>query len=184
MTVIIAHWIPILVSTLGVWLVSSLVWMVLPYHRSDYAKIPDEDSVQGALRAQDLAPGLYSVPHCRTHDEMNSEEIQAKIKQGPSAFITIIPADAFNMAKSLSIWFAQNLLFAVIAAHLLHAMLADPPSGAAVFHVTALVYLVAHGGAYLTDAVWFSRPWKVVFKQIFDALLYALTAAAVFAWLW
>ena len=38
-------WLPILLSAVAVFLLSSVVHMVLPYHRSDYKKVPSEDAV-------------------------------------------------------------------------------------------------------------------------------------------
>ena len=42
-------WWIVVVATVAVWLVSAIVWMVLPHHRSDFKKLPDEDGVMDAL---------------------------------------------------------------------------------------------------------------------------------------
>ena len=41
MVTISTLWLPILVSTVLVFVASSLIWMVLPHHRSDTRKLPD-----------------------------------------------------------------------------------------------------------------------------------------------
>ena len=38
-----ALWLPILLSAVFVFVVSSILHMVLPIHRSDFKKLPDED---------------------------------------------------------------------------------------------------------------------------------------------
>ena len=43
-------WIPILLSAVIVFVVSSIIHMVLPYHRTDYRKVPAENEVMEALR--------------------------------------------------------------------------------------------------------------------------------------
>src|SRR5258708_920215 len=43
-------WLPVVVSAVAVFIVSSIVHMVLRYHRADYKRLPDEDSVAAALR--------------------------------------------------------------------------------------------------------------------------------------
>ena len=55
-------WLPILVSAIIVFLASWLLHMFLPYHRSDFTKLPSEDEVQGALRKFNIAPGDYMIP--------------------------------------------------------------------------------------------------------------------------
>jgi len=42
---------PILLSAVIVFVASSILHMVLPYHKSDYRKLPEEDRVLDALRA-------------------------------------------------------------------------------------------------------------------------------------
>jgi len=44
-----ALWMPILLSAVFVFVASSILHMVLPYHRSDFAKLPAEDEVRDAL---------------------------------------------------------------------------------------------------------------------------------------
>ena len=43
---------------------SAVIWMVMPHHRSDYARLPDEDGTLAVLGIQDLKPGFYNFPHC------------------------------------------------------------------------------------------------------------------------
>src|ERR1044071_1745427 len=73
-----ALWLPILLSAVIVFVASSIMHMVLPYHRSDYVRLPDEDKVRTALRGLDR--GRYIFPHC-THDNMKSPEVAAKYKE-------------------------------------------------------------------------------------------------------
>ena len=45
-----ALWLPIILAAVIVFIASSILHMVLPYHRGDYKKLPDEDKVSAALR--------------------------------------------------------------------------------------------------------------------------------------
>ena len=38
-----ALWLPILISAVIVFIASSIMHMVLPHHKSDYRKVPDEE---------------------------------------------------------------------------------------------------------------------------------------------
>ncbi len=61
MTGLSALWLPMLVSAILVFFASSLVHMVLPWHKTDYAKVPNEDAVRDALRTFAIPPGDYML---------------------------------------------------------------------------------------------------------------------------
>ena len=50
MVSLLSLWMPILLSAVIVFFTSSFIHMLLPYHRKDYRKVPDEDPVMEALR--------------------------------------------------------------------------------------------------------------------------------------
>src|SRR5881296_1435485 len=62
MVPVMSLWLPILLSAVVVFVASSIIHMVLPYHRGDYKKLPDEDGVLSALRQFAVAPGDYLFP--------------------------------------------------------------------------------------------------------------------------
>ena len=85
-------WLPILLSTVAVFILSLLVWTALPHHKSDFKKLPDEDSVINAMRERPPAPGGYMLPRAWTHAEVEDPEIAEKLTQGPVGFIFIVPS--------------------------------------------------------------------------------------------
>ncbi|MGH9556032.1 MAG: hypothetical protein ACRD2Y_09460, partial [Terriglobales bacterium] len=99
-------WLPIVLSAVAVFIASSIIHMALPYHKSDYSKLPSEEKVMDALRAEGLAPGrLYHFPHCASHKEMGSPEMQEKYKKGPIGLLTILPSGVPAMGSFLAKWF-------------------------------------------------------------------------------
>ena len=56
MTALSALWLPILLSAVFVFMASSLIHMVLPWHKSDYPKLPNEQEVMDALRRSLFRP--------------------------------------------------------------------------------------------------------------------------------
>ena len=70
-----ALWLPILLSAIGVFIASSIVWMAIQYHDADWKKLPDEESVRKALR--NAAPGEYSIPHAASNKARQDEDWQA-----------------------------------------------------------------------------------------------------------
>ena len=57
MTGLTALWLPILLSAVLVFVVSSAIHMVSPWHKSDYPRVPDEDKLRDALRPLAIPPG-------------------------------------------------------------------------------------------------------------------------------
>ena len=56
-------WLPILISSVLVFLVSAIIHMVLKYHNRDYTRLPNEDAVRAAIRAGNPAPAQYIIPY-------------------------------------------------------------------------------------------------------------------------
>ena len=52
-----ALWLPVLLSAVFVFIVSSVIHMVLQYHRNDFRGLPDEEGVRKALEPFDLPMG-------------------------------------------------------------------------------------------------------------------------------
>lgn len=111
-------WLPILLSAVFVFVASSIIHMMLGYHKHDYKGVSEEEKFRAAVGPLNLAPGTYHVPHCSDHKAMKSPEYQEKLKQGPIALITVFPNGAPNMGKYLRCWFVYLLAVSVFAAYL------------------------------------------------------------------
>jgi len=178
-----ALWLPVLLSAVVVFIASSIMHMVLPYHRSDYKQIPNEDSVLASLRAAGLTRGLYSFPYC-THKDMKSAAILEKQKQGPLGMLTIFPTGPVNMPKYLVLWFIYCLIVAFFAAYLTGHTLPAGVRQMAVLRVAGTAAFLAFGIGQITNGIWAGQPWSNVTKHVIDGLIYSLLAGATFAWLW
>jgi hypothetical protein len=178
-----ALWLPILLSAVIVFVASSIMHMVLPYHRSDYKKFPDEDKVRAAIRAANPSTGLYVFPYC-THKDMRSPELIAKQKEGPVGFMTIAPNGPPVMAKFLSLWFVFCLLVGLFVAYLTGRTLPQGVNYLEVFRVAGTAAFMSYGLANFSNGIWRGQPWGNVAKEIFDGLVYALLTAGTFGWLW
>src|SRR5258708_24199258 len=110
MVSITALWLPILLSAVIVFVASSIMHMVLPYHKSDYRKLPDEDKVVDALRAAGVTRGaVYQFQHT-THKEMKSPEVAEDLKLGPIDLLPFVPSGAHEMGEYLGHWLAYALV--------------------------------------------------------------------------
>ena len=176
-------WMPILLSAVFVFVASSIIHMVLPYHRSDYKKLPDEDKVLAALRSSGLSRGVYMFPHC-THNDMKSPEMQEKFKQGPVGMITVFPGGPANMPKYLVQWFAFCVVVGIFTAYLTGRTLPSGTVYLAVFRVAGAVAFMAYGVGQVVNGIWMGQPWSSVLKHVFDGLVFGLLTGGTFGWLW
>ena len=62
MTPVTSLWLPILVSSVFVFVISSVIHVAPLWHRTDFPKMPNEDGVRDALRPLAIPPGEYMVP--------------------------------------------------------------------------------------------------------------------------
>lgn len=178
-------WLPILVGAILVFVMSSVIHMLLPYHRNDYARLPDEDRVMDALRAFQIPPGDYVLPHADGPESMRSEAFRQKVEKGPLAAITVMPPHAFsNMGPQLVQWFAYSLLVGIVAAYLGGRMLEPGADYLMVFRVTGTVAFAGYAMALMQQSIWYYRSWSATLKSMFDGLVYAALTAGAFGWLW
>ena len=174
-------WLPILVSAVLVFVASSIFHTVSPHHRGDYGKLPNEDAARAALRG--TPPGMYATPYC-THQDMKSPEIAAKRKEGPNAIVAVVPSGDVNMGKFLGLWFVYVLLVSVFVAYAAYHSLPVGVHYTRVFRVVGTMAFLAYGLSYFANGVWRGWTWSVVFKEMFDGLIYALLTAGAFGWRW
>ncbi|MBI5770521.1 MAG: hypothetical protein HZA93_22280 [Verrucomicrobia bacterium] len=185
MNTLLALWLPILLSAVVVFIISSLIHMVIKWHAGDYGSFANEEAVRAAIRAGDPAPGRYVLPHCADMKDMGSEAMLQKYREGPVGHVTIGPTGAPVLGKFLGQWFVWSLIVAAVAAYLagrVHGLDHSHARGAA--KLVGAVTFIAHGFGTVTESIWMMRPWSASAKYLLDAALYGLGSGLVFLWLW
>lgn len=177
-------WLPILLAAVFVFAVSSIIHMLLRYHRNDFAKIPAEDEVMSALRKFNVPPGEYVMPHAGSPEAMKSPEYIEKLANGPAAFMTFLPTGRPSMGKSLILWFLYSVVVGVFAAYIASRALEPGAHYLSVFRFTGCTAFVGYSLALWQNSIWYRRSWGTTLKSTFDGLVYALVTAGVFGWLW
>ena len=183
MVALTALWLPMLLSAVIVFIASSIMHMVLPYHQSNYRQLPEEDKLLDALRPANLTRGLYVFPFC-THKTMKSPEIREKYKLGPVGMMTIFPPGPPVLPKFLVEWFVYCLIVALFVAYLTGRTVAPATQYLAVFRVAGTVAFMTYGLGTIANSIWKGQTWSMTIKEAFDGLVYALLTAGTFGWLW
>jgi hypothetical protein len=178
-----ALWLPILLSAVIVFIASSIMHTVLPYHQGDYRQLPDEDKLRAVLRAAGLTRGLYIFPF-GTHKDMKTPAIQEKYKQGPVGMMTIFPVGPPVMPKFLGQWFGYCLVVAFFVGYLAGHTVAPGANYLTVFRVVGTAAFMAYGLGPLSNAIWKGQTWGMTAKEVVDGLVYGLLTAGTFGWLW
>lgn len=178
---IAALWQPILAAAVVAFIAGAVIWMAMPWHKTDFSSTGNEEAVRSALKG--IAPGQYTVPHCVDNADYKSPEKQAMFKEGPNAFITVIPSGLPAMGGNLALMFIFNLVVAAFCAYVVANTLAPDASYMSVFRVAGTTAFLAYGAAYVQESVWFGRPWSTTVKSTLDALIYGLLTGGVFGWL-
>jgi len=183
MTFLATLWLPIVLSAVIIFVSSSIMHMLLPYHRTDYTKLPDEDNTRAALRNAGLKRGLYVFPFC-THKEMNSPGAIEKYKQGPVGMMVVLDNGRPFMPRYLGLWFGYCLVIGFFVAYLAAHTVPAGTNYLAVFRIVGSAAFLAFGIGPLANVIWKSYPWGFVLKEVIDGLIYALLMAGTFGWLW
>lgn len=183
MVPVMTLWLPVVLSAVIVFVASSIMHMALPYHKSDYRQLPDEDKLLATLRAAGLKRGMYHFPFC-THKELKSPAMQEKFKQGPIGHVTIFPTGPVKMGKFLGQWFVYCLIIGFFVAYLTGRTVASGADYLAVFRVAGTAGFMAYGLGVLSNGIWKGQPWGITLKECFDGLIYGCLTAGTFGWLW
>lgn len=184
MVTIPSLWLPILLSAVFVFVVSSLIHMVLRYHSKDFRKLPDEDAVADALRKFNIPAGEYVLPYSSSMKEMKSPEYQEKVKRGPRAILTVWPGGSPSMVKNLVQWFFFAVVVGIFAAYVASRALQEGAYYLAVFRFVGVTAFCCYTIAGWQASIWFNRSWSTTLKNTIDGFVYALVTAGTFGWLW
>lgn len=176
-------WLPILLSAVFVFIVSSLVHMVLGYHAGDYQKLSNEDQVMDTMRGLNIPPGHYAMPKADSMKDFSSEAHKAKMKKGP-VMMMHVRGPEMSMGSSLVKWFIYCVVVGFFAAYIAaHSLPVDTPY-LTVFRISGCAAFMGYGLGLFQEAIWSGRSWRSTWTGVFDALLYALVTGGTFGWLW
>jgi len=184
MTELSILWLPIVLSTVMVFIASAIIHMASPWHRSDYPKMPNEDRVRDALRPLAIPPGDYMVPRPANRADLRTPQFAEKIQAGPVMIVTVLPNGPMSMGRNLTLWFAYCAANGLCAAYM--AGRALPPSAEylEVFRFAGATAFIGYAVALWQMSIWYRRSWLTTIKSTIDGFIYACLTAGTFGWLW
>jgi hypothetical protein len=177
-------WMPIVLSAVAVFIASSLIHMVIGWHRGEYVAVPNQDAVGDALRPFNIPPGEYHMPWASDMKAMGTPEFQDRIKRGPNLTMLVRPNEMGNMGKMLAQWFVYTLVVSVFAAYLTGRALGQGAEYMTVFRFAGAAAFTGYVLALWQFYVWFGKSLRYMITSSIDGLIYALLTAGIFGWLW
>lgn len=176
--------VPILASAAIVFVASSLMHMVLPYHRNDFLAVPKADEVQETLRRFNIPPGDYLLPRPSSPGDVKSPEFLEKMKKGPMLVMTVMPNGQVSMGRNLALWFVYLIVVSFFSAYISGRALASGATYLAVFRFVGSTAFLSYSLALIQTSIWYRKNWSTTLKSTFDGLVYAMLTAGTFGWLW
>ena len=174
---------PILLSAVLVFIMSSLVHMVLGYHRADYTKMTNEDEFLDAVRKMNIAPGDYMAPCPSRSAGRKDPQFLEKLKSGPVVLMTVIRGGG-GMGAQLLEWYLYCAFVGLLAAYISGRSLGPGAPYLHVFRFAGATAFIGYSVALIQNSIWYRRSWGTTFRYLFDGLVYGLLTGGVFGWLW
>ena len=184
MVPILSLWLPILLSAVAVFIISSVIHMALGYHANDFKGLESEKQIMDDLRKYNLPPGDYHFPRANSMKEMGSPEFIEKMKLGPVGMMTVTHSGPVSMGKELTLWFIYSIIVGIFAAYVAGRALPEGAHYLSVFRFAGVTAFVGYSLALLQNSIWYKRNWSATLKSMFDGLIYALFTGGIFGWLW
>lgn len=182
MTPLTALWLPIVAAAAFVFVASSIIHMVLPIHRSDFEKLPDEDKIRDAVRG--TPPGQYMFPCGESMKDMQTPEMLEKMNVGPVGIMMVRPNGMWSMGPALLKWFAFTLVVGGFCAYLTGISNGPGADGGAVFRSTGAIAFLGYVFSQYHEWTWKGLAGGIMVKFMIDGLVYAAITAGTFVWLW
>jgi len=177
-------WIPILLSSVIVFVASSVIHMVLGYHRHDHRKTPDETATQDAFRRLGIGPGDYAVPCAGSSRDMKDPAFVEKMTKGPVVFMTVLPGGQNYMGSALAYWFVYCVVVSLFGAYVAGRALQVGAHYLDVFRFVGTVTFACYAMGLPQASIWYKKSWATTTRSMVDGLIYGSLTAGTFGWLW
>lgn len=177
---LISLWLPILLTTVMLFFSGFICWMVLPNHKPDWKKLPNETEFLHKMAEWDIPKGNYAYPYAMDKESMEGENAKKAIEQGTFGTIQAWggqPSMGNNLLCQVGFLFVTNFCLAYLAT----LGVAPGADFMTVFRFVATAAFLTFTAAVVPGAIWFKNR---ITGHIIDGVIQAAIAGAVFAWLW
>ena len=183
MDLLLPLWLPILLSTFAIWIISIIAATALPHHKNDFIALPDEDGFADDLRKRGIKPGNYLFPDFRGREAMNAPKVQKALNEGPVGHL-IVWKTPLTMADKMIGTFIVYFVATTLIAYLTRVAIPGPAEFTKVFQFVTIAGVLAYCFSFLPAAIWWGSYRRTMIANIIDGIVYGAITGAIFAWRW
>ncbi len=177
-------WLPSALSAVLIFIASSIMHMVIGYHRSDYQRLASEPEFLEHMRGHTLKPGDYMFPAALDMQDFKDPAVLERFQQGPVGFLRVLPTGLPNLGKNLTLWFIFTLVVTLFVAYIGSLALKPGAPYLDVFQVVGTTAILAYAAGAIPESIWKGQRWGVTARFVVDGVIYGLVTAGTFGWLW
>lgn len=182
METFVALWLPVLMTTVVLFVASFLAWVVLPHHKPDVRRWPEEERLLDFVRESGAAPGEYLFPLIE-QDEMKEDRARQRYERGPWGLIRVWPRQP-DMVRNMAATFGYFLLVTLLVAYVAAAALTPGAVFGEVFRIVATTAILAYCAGGVLNEIWFTRPLRAKLMNAIDGLVYGAITGVIFGLMW
>jgi Na+/H+ antiporter NhaA len=183
MDLLLDLWLAILAAGVAVFFCGFISHVVLPLHKKDFDKVPNEDAFLAAMKQLNTPPGFYFFPQMAMGKEGKDPKNIEAMKSMPMGTMTIWNGMP-NMGKNMLLTFAWNALASLLIAYLASVTLPRGAEFSRVLQVAGTAGVLAHTIAQMPNQIWYGAKTSTKIACIIDGLLSGVVTGLVFAALW
>ncbi|MFT3685677.1 MAG: hypothetical protein QM783_12250 [Phycisphaerales bacterium] len=185
MDLFFALWLPILLSAVTVWIVSTIAGLPFLHHKNDFVGLPtaQEDAFMEFLRSSGIKPGNYLFPDFRTREAMESEKVKKTLEHGPVGHLSLWTPPLSMGAKMMGT-LAVYLVVSALIGYLASVTLAKGAEFGKVVQVVGTAGVLAYSFAFIPSAIWFGAYKRSIVAGVVDGIVCGLVTGVIFAWRW
>lgn len=196
MEAMVSLWLPIVLSAAAVWVMSALVWMVMPHHKKDFIGLgsTDEDALMAFIRERGIKAGNYGYPDCHSAGAMKSEKVRKAWVEGPVGQLSVWKTP-LTMGDKMVATFVVYLVVSALIGQLTSVAVPMGAGGVGgvegagasfgtVFRFAAGAGVLAYCFSFIPSAIWWGAYKRTIVANVVDGVAYAAITGAMFAWLW
>ena len=175
-------WLPILVGTAVLWILSFVAWVVLPHHVGDFQKLDAEREVMDLVRQAKIPAGNYMFPYSETKAEQGSKEYVARYTEGPRGTLNVyeMPNMGINMALTI-VYFLVTVVTIAYITNVACPRGEDATDFMKVFRISGTIGVLTYASSPVLHRIWFKAK---MLTDIIDGAVYGLALGLIFAFLW
>lgn len=183
MEMLFSLWLPIIVCAVVLFFASFLAWAVLPHHKPDFKKWPDEGRLLEFIRESGAAPGEYIFPWCGDNASMKDPAVQEKLAAGPWGVINVQPGQC-SMGRNMALTLLYFLVVSFFIGYVGAAALAPGAGFRQVLQITGTTAILAYTASEILHGIWFTRPLRAKLMNFIDGVVYGVITGVIFGILW